>query len=79
MEHTYNWDVAVNNMIGLRKAKDIKLNKFSFEIGWDKGTIFGYEHGVRYPKIDYVIAFCKFFGIGFEDLFNENLLKEMGL
>ena len=75
MAVSYEWKIARENMRSLRvksKMSQIDLGK---ELGVSGSTICYYEKGRGLPSIDYVEAFCIFFGIGIDDLYEPDLVK----
>ena len=72
----YNWDVARVNMRKLREKKQLSQLALHIELGWCEGSISNYESGKNIPSIEYIIAFCTYFEIRIEELFEEDLIKE---
>jgi transcriptional regulator with XRE-family HTH domain len=73
----YDWNVARENMFDLRVLAKIKQSDLANILGYGVSSISCYETGRSFPRIDYLISFCDFFGISVDDLFKENLAKEL--
>lgn len=67
----YDWDVARENMKKIRLEHNMTMLQLALELGWSQSTIGIYEIGNRAPTILYVIAFCQYFGVKIEELFQK--------
>ena len=76
---TYDWNVAMENMALLRTKSKITQTDLANALGYGMSAVSFYEKGRHFPRIDYVISFCYYFGISIDDLFNPDLIKELNV
>jgi len=64
--------IIAQNLIELRKSKNLKQSELSEAIGYSDKTISRWENGTSVPDISTLIKLSKFYNVSLEDLINEN-------
>ena len=75
MENTVEQIIA-NNLIALRKNKNLKQSELSEAIGYSDKTISRWENGMSVPDISTLIKLAKFYNVSLEDLTKENAMQK---
>ncbi|MBQ3115413.1 MAG: helix-turn-helix transcriptional regulator [Clostridia bacterium] len=73
MENTTEKIIA-QNLIDLRKHKNLKQAELSEAIGYSDKTISRWENGTSTPDISTLIKLAKFYNVTLEDLVSENVI-----
>lgn len=75
MENTTEKIIA-QNLIDLRRSKNLKQSELSMEIGYSDKTISRWENGTSTPDISTLIKLAKFYDVSLEDIVNENVVEK---
>ncbi len=68
--------IISQNLITLRKNKNLKQSDLSNAIGYSDKTISRWENGTSLPDISTLVKLADFYGISVEDLINENATEK---
>ncbi len=68
--------IIAKNLIELRKNRNLKQTDLSEALGYSDKTISRWENGTSVPDIETLVNIAKFYGIGIEDLINENAVTK---
>lgn len=64
--------IIAQNLIDLRKHRNLKQSELSEAIGYSDKTISRWENGTSVPDVSTLIKLAKFYNVSLEDLINEN-------
>lgn len=67
------------NLIALRKLKNMSQEELAERVGVSRQTLSKYETGESVPDIDKAMAIADVFGVSLDDLVNYNLAENEGL
>ena len=67
--------IIAENLISLRKSKNLKQSDLSEAIGYSDKTISRWENGTSTPDISTLISLAKFYNVSVEDLIRENAVE----
>lgn len=68
--------IISQNLIELRKSKNLKQSELSSEIGYSDKTISRWENGTSMPDISTLVKICEFYSVSIEDIIKENAVKK---
>lgn len=77
MEEIFDWKIARDNMFKLRLKANLNQTELGEQLGVSAAVICSYENGRVIPKISFMEKFCYFFGIGMDDLYKKDMIKEI--
>lgn len=77
MAAVYDWKIARDNMFRLRTKAKLNQKELGKELGVSDACICNYENGYVIPKMSYMEKFCHYFGIGIDDLYEKDLIKNV--
>lgn len=69
-------EIIAQNLIKLRKGKNLKQSELSKEIGYSDKTISRWENGSTVPDIATLIKLSEFYNISLEELTSENAVEK---
>ncbi len=75
MEHKIEAIIA-QNLIELRKSRNLKQAELSEAIGYSDKTISRWENGTSVPDISTLVSLAEFYGVTVEDLIRENAAQK---
>ena len=68
--------IIAQNLIELRKSRNLKQAELSEEIGYSDKTISRWENGTSVPDISTLIKLANFYDVSLEDLISENAAEK---
>ena len=68
--------IITQNLIDLRKSKNLKQSELSEAIGYSDKTISRWENGTTIPDISTLVKLANYYGVGLEDLIHENAVEK---
>ena len=68
--------IIAQNLIDLRKSKNLKQSELSDAIGYSDKTISRWENGTTVPDITTLVKLANFYGVTLEDLIHENVVEK---
>ncbi len=68
--------IIAQNLIDLRKSKNLKQSELSDAIGYSDKTISRWENGTTVPDITTLVKLANFYGVTLEDLIHENAVEK---
>ncbi len=68
--------IISQNLIELRKSKNLKQSELSEAIGYSDKTISRWENGTSVPDIATLVKLADFFGVNLNDLITENAVTK---
>lgn len=75
MENTIE-KIISQNLIDLRKSKNLKQSELSEAIGYSDKTISRWENGTSVPDISTLVKLADFYDVSLEDLINEKAVEK---
>lgn len=76
MENTIE-KIISQNLIDLRKVKNLKQSELSEAIGYSDKTISRWENGTSVPDISTLVKLAEFYEVGLEDLISEKAVEKL--
>ena len=68
--------IISQNLIDLRKNKNLKQSELSKQIGYSDKTISRWENGTTVPDISTLVKLAEFYGVTLEELIHENAVQK---
>lgn len=68
--------IIAQNLIDLRKYKNLKQSELSKKIGYSDKTISRWENGTTVPDISTLVKLAEFYGVTLEEIIHENAVQK---
>ncbi len=68
--------IIAQNLIELRKSKNLKQSELSNAIGYSDKTISRWENGTSVPDVTTLVKICEFYSVSIEDIIKENAVSK---